>query len=120
MILVMGNHDAKIRFDNFGLQVVKDQLVESPFIFTHDTDSALESRGVQGHLALGGHIHPYVALSGKGKQSERLPCFWQRADCLVLPAFGTFTGSYTISPAKEDRVFAVAHDTVVEIKNKRK
>lgn len=120
MILVMGNHDKKIKFDKFGLQVVKDELVEGPFIFAHDTDLAVASRGGEAQLAIGGHVHPYIALSGKGKQSERLPCFWKRAECLVLPAFGTFTGSYTINPAKEDRVFVVAHDTVVEIKNKRK
>jgi metallophosphoesterase superfamily enzyme len=29
----------------------------------------------------------------------RWPCFWRRADTLVLPAFSAFTGGHALTPA---------------------
>ncbi len=132
MILVLGNHDRKLKLGPWRLTIVNDEMSEPPFVFAHvpdydfDTaDAAYESDAdTDRTLRIGGHIHPYVSLSGKGRQRERLPCFWWRKDSknkysLVLPAFGTFTGSYTIAPGNQDRVFAVAHDTVLEINKAR-
>jgi len=34
----------------------------------------------------------------------------------VLPAFGEFTGTYTVQPTSGDRVFVVADDRVIEMK----
>lgn len=125
IILVMGNHDFKMKkterkaiLKQWRIRAVEDELVEEPFIFAHDPLLLNEEHADS--LRIGGHIHPSILLSGKGKQSERLPCFWLRKNTsLVLPAFGSFTGSYTITPEKDDKVFAVAHDTVIEIKMKK-
>jgi uncharacterized protein len=34
----------------------------------------------------------------------------------VLPAFGEFTGTYTVQPKSGDRVFVVAENQVIEMK----
>lgn len=129
MILVLGNHDRKLKLGQWRLTIVNDEMIEPPFVFAHVPDYAFDTAEELDSdsdltLRIGGHIHPYVSLSGKGRQRERLPCFWWRKDSpkkysLVLPAFGTFTGSYTIAPRNQDRVFAVAHDTVLEINKAR-
>jgi uncharacterized protein len=45
----------------------------------------------------------------------RLPCFWFGKYVAVLPAFGSFTGTYTVLPKQGDRVFVVADTAVIEV-----
>lgn len=108
--LILGNHDCKVKIpQSWKLDVVYGQMVEAPFVYSHE----LVKRKSKDDYVLCGHVHPSVALSGQGKQRERLPCFWLRSNYAILPAYGVFTGSYTIRPGRNDRVFVVAHDTVV-------
>lgn len=65
--------------------------------------------------ALVGHLHPAVQLTGKGRQSLKLPCFWFGEKCGVLPAFGDFIDHGTIRPRHGDRVFVVADDQVIAV-----
>lgn len=65
--------------------------------------------------ALAGHLHPAVQLTGKGRQSLKLPCFWFGEKCGVLPAFGDFIDHGTIRPQRGDRVFVVADDKVMAV-----
>ena len=65
--------------------------------------------------ALAGHLHPAVQLTGKGRQSLKLPCFWFGEKCGVLPAFGDFIDHGTIRPRQGDRVFVVAEDKVLAV-----
>jgi len=60
-----------------------------------------------------GHIHPGIRLKGPGKQTLKLPCFHKKTHQLILPAFGEFTGSHTISPDKEDEIFVITSDEVI-------
>jgi metallophosphoesterase superfamily enzyme len=64
---------------------------------------------------LAGHVHPAVRVGGRGRDRLRLPCFWFGPRVGVLPAFGAFTGTHTITPAPGDRVFAVADDRVLAV-----
>ena len=114
MILVRGNHDrhAGDPAPELGFEVVDPPLREPPFIFAHHP-----ARG-DGGFVVSGHLHPGVRLGGPGGLRARLPCFWFGADCAVLPAFGEFTGLAPISPASEDRVFAIAAGEVVEVSNR--
>ncbi len=108
--LVLGNHDRKVRLPkSWQLDIVHGHMVEAPFVYSHDLIKSKDG------YVLCGHLHPSVALSGQGKQRERLPCFWLRSHYAILPAYGAFTGSYTIRPSRTDRVFVVAHDTVVQM-----
>jgi metallophosphoesterase superfamily enzyme len=62
-----------------------------------------------------GHIHPGVLLRGSGKQAVTLPCFHFSRQQAILPAFGSFTGLARIHPKKEDRIFVIVDETVMEV-----
>lgn len=111
MLLVTGNHDARSGALPAVWQIedAGEQLPETPFVFQHHP--AASPYG----YALAGHLHPAVRLVGLGKQKERLACFWLRETYGVLPAFGTFTGAFTVTPTTKDRLFVIAHDSVVAV-----
>ncbi|HEY2375253.1 MAG TPA: ligase-associated DNA damage response endonuclease PdeM [Gemmatimonadaceae bacterium] len=111
VVLVRGNHDRSAGDppQSLGIRCVDAPLREGPFAFVHHP-TAMEARYV-----IAGHVHPAVRLSGPGRQHLRLPCFWVTAAGIVLPAFGDFTGLGIIEPAEDDRVFAVADESVVEV-----
>lgn len=112
MILTLGNHDilTRFEFEKMGLQCVKE-FISGPFLFMHDeTDKGKSSK-----YSITGHIHPAVKLSGKGRQSIYMPCYYFGETYCLMPAFGSFTGNYRIKPAQNDRVFAIVDGEVVEI-----
>lgn len=110
MTLVEGNHDVRSGSlpPDSGIESCADSEMEG-FVLKHHPEE--DPRG----YVLAGHIHPAVRLVGTGRQSERLPCFWLGEKCGVLPAFGEFTGSATVYPSKNDRVFVIAGDDVCEV-----
>ena len=110
VVLVRGNHDRRAGDppEALGIACVDPPWLERPFAFTHHPNP------LAGHYVLAGHVHPAVRLRGAGRQSERLACFWIRPSYAVLPAFGDFTGLGDIDVSLDDRVFAVAHDVIVE------
>lgn len=111
MVLVKGNHDLRVKIpSSWPLHLVEENFTEDGIIFSHDLHLQEDL------FTLCGHIHPAVVLSGKGRQRERLPCFWLRDNHMILPSFGVFTGACTVSPVKGDRVFVVAQGEVVEVK----
>jgi DNA ligase-associated metallophosphoesterase len=65
--------------------------------------------------ALVGHLHPAVQLTGKGRQSLKLPCFWFGAKCGVLPAFSAFVDHGTIRPRRGDQIFVMAENQVLPV-----
>jgi DNA ligase-associated metallophosphoesterase len=109
-ILVRGNHDiiSPLRYERIGIQVVTE-LTSEKFLLTHHPEER------QGYFNFSGHIHPAIKLRGKGKQSLRLPCFFKTQDQLILPAFGKFTGTYTMKKKDTDEVFAIADNTILKI-----
>jgi DNA ligase-associated metallophosphoesterase len=109
-ILIRGNHDiiSPLRYERIGIQVVSE-LASEKFLLTHHPEER------QGYFNFAGHIHPAIKLRGRGKQSLRLPCFFKTQDQLILPAFGNFTGSYTMRKAQKDEVFAIADDIIIKI-----
>lgn len=111
LTLVRGNHDrhAGDPPPELGLGCADPPVIEPPFAFAHYPDP------VAGGYVLAGHLHPGVHLVGRGRQRERLPCFWFRSEGAVLPAFGDFTGLAAVTPGTGDRVFVVASGQVVEI-----
>ena len=108
LILINGNHDIipKYLFQDLGISIY-DELILSDLLLTHHpTDSD--------HLFnLSGHIHPGVRLQGVGRQLLKLPCFFKTAKQMILPAFGTFTGKYILSPEATDAVYAIADGEVI-------
>ncbi len=64
---------------------------------------------------LAGHIHPAWSVKGSVLVREKLACFWLTSRGLILPAFGTFTGTKAIAHSSSDRVFVLADTKVIEV-----
>jgi len=106
--LVLGNHDI-YHVDDYrviGLESMPHFKAGS-ILFEHQPGEVHND-----FYHISGHIHPAVRLRGKGKQSLKLPCFWFSRQFAVLPAFGHFTGTFIIEPAKSDRIYVVADGLV--------
>ncbi len=106
--LVRGNHDrAGPPPPGWGGWV--DRLADPPFVFAHVPGPAADG------YVLAGHLHPGVALAGRGRDRLRLPCFWFGPRVGVVPAFARFTGVAPVPARPGDRVFAVAATDVIEV-----
>lgn len=63
---------------------------------------------------LAGHVHPAVMLEGR-RDKLRLPCYFFGGKDGLLPAFGAFTGMYTIQPKQGDNVFVLTGNEVMRV-----
>jgi uncharacterized protein len=111
LLAIAGNHDTQAtrRRSQALVQWCEDGVQERSLAFRH----------VPGHAAdvysLAGHVHPTCRISGHGRDLLRLPVFWQQAGCLVLPAFGSFTGGCNIRAAAGERLYAAGPGAVVAL-----
>ncbi|GAA4093861.1 ligase-associated DNA damage response endonuclease PdeM [Mucilaginibacter panaciglaebae] len=115
IILIRGNHD--IVHDEHYLQLnveLHDELAVGPFLMLHHPQADEQLQQLESYVFCG-HIHPGVALHGKGRQSLTLPCFAFGKQQAILPSFGRFTGRVAIRSLKTDRIFAVLKDKVLAI-----
>jgi uncharacterized protein len=112
IILVPGNHDRNSGEPPacWNIRNVADGWNLEPFAFCH------EPRDIPGRHVMAGHLHPSVSLREKFGSGMRAPCFWFGRRCAVLPAFGSFTGTHPIDPARGDRVFAIGDDEILELR----
>jgi uncharacterized protein len=114
ILLVPGNHDILLdefyNRANIGISALQHPV--DGFLFTHDAADAAEQGD---RYIFSGHIHPGVRLTGAGKQSLQLPCFYFGSNYAVLPAFGNFTGTHIVQPGKNDKVFAIARGSVIPL-----
>ncbi len=109
--LIRGNHDrhAGDPPPSLGIRCLTEPVVEGPFVLQH-----YPGEHPNGY-AMAGHLHPAVTLVGRGRQRERLACFWFGPRHGILPAFGSFTGLAPLRPSTGDRVFVLAGDEVVAV-----
>ena len=96
MTLVRGNHDSRAGDPPAQLQieVVDEPFLVGPFACCHHPQTHAT------HFVLAGHVHPVCWLVGRGRDSLRLPCFvvkLSQAGQAVFPAFGEFTGGWTVT-----------------------
>ncbi|UMY66775.1 MULTISPECIES: ligase-associated DNA damage response endonuclease PdeM [unclassified Flavobacterium] len=110
VVLVEGNHDviARRHYDELGV-VVCEELVYEGFLFTHHPTNR------DGYFNFAGHIHPGIVLRSTGRTSLRLACYFRRGQQLILPAFGEFTGKYTLEPEEGDAVWVVTKEAVLQV-----
>nr|WP_299170529.1 ligase-associated DNA damage response endonuclease PdeM [uncultured Allomuricauda sp.] len=110
IILVSGNHDiiSPHKFEELGIPIFQE-LVLDIFLLTHHPEER------EGLFNFCGHIHPAIKLKGFGRQNLRLSCFFKSKNQLIFPAFGEFTGTYTLKPKKNDEVFVIVEDEVVKV-----
>ena len=113
--LIKGNHDIlhKSWYKENNISVKNQELSMPPFTFVHDL--VQKSEKTENNYFISGHIHPGIRIEGLAKQSLRFPCFYFTQQHAVLPAFGKFTGLYTIKPKKKDKVFAIVNKKIISI-----
>lgn len=104
--LVMGNHDIlhKQWYTGAGIELLEGCHEAGKICFVHDIDG---TEIKENNFYFCGHIHPGISISSGAKQSVHLPCFYFTKQYAVLPAFGKFTGTYTIKPKRGENVFAI-------------
>lgn len=112
--LVPGNHDimSANQYHKHKIELHPNEYALTPSI--HLMHEPAENQNDTTYY-LSGHIHPAVRLTGKGRQSLTFPCFWFGKKQAYLPAFGVFTGFSAIRPKKEDNIFAIVNDRVIDI-----
>ncbi len=110
IILVSGNHDiiSPILFEKLNIEIYQEWILDD-FLLTHHPEER------DGLFNFCGHIHPAIKLKGFGRQNLRLSCFFKTKNQLILPAFGEFTGTYTLKPSKKDEVYVIVEDKVVKV-----
>jgi len=104
ILLVRGNHDdhAGDPPAAWGIGVVAEPHALPPFLACHRP--CVPTTG----FALCGHVHPGVWVSGNARESARLPCFVLGTRTALLPAFGSFTGMATVTPAPGESIVVIA------------
>ena len=122
--LVKGNHDILDEgwYRSADIKMSSDSLLLNDFHFTHDITAAFASLAnipneylPSANYFISGHIHPGIRIDGAGKQSLRFPCFYFGKSYAVLPAFSRFTGVALIHPEKNENVFAIVGDKVLQL-----
>ena len=110
-ILIKGNHDVLPRpwYASAGISLIDEELLLTPFRFTHDDCD------VDREYTFCGHLHPGVVIHGAGRQSLRFPCFYFGENQAILPAFSRFTGMANVRPKEGDQVFAVVEDSLLSL-----
>jgi len=110
MVLVIGNHDiiSPLKYEDLGIQVIPELEMDG-FLFTHHPEER------EGFFTFSGHIHPAVRLQGTGRQSLRLSCFFKMKHQMILPAFGTFTGSHVLETDEYNEIYVMTHNEVLKI-----
>lgn len=108
--LITGNHDTlHSSFYSAADLKIHPELIEEKFQFIHNQihDDIHETQFI-----FSGHIHPGLRLKGKGKQSLKLPCFYQKKQQFILPAFGEFTGLYVLPEKEAEHIYPIAGNKV--------
>lgn len=113
--LVEGNHDvlSDEAFDGMNVQR-SAKWSRGPFDFVHDPID-FRSQDSPGRIGVAGHLHPAIRLSGKAKQQLHLPGWWFQANpqTLVMPNFGSFTGSSVVKIKAQDQFWVCTKQSVM-------
>lgn len=104
-VLVRGNHDdaAGDPPQHTGIDLMDEPFLLGQFALCH------YPQNLPGAYTLSGHLHPGVVLAGAARSRLRLPCFYQQAQGLVLPAFGAFTGLAIVRPKEGEAAYPVVN-----------
>lgn len=110
-VLIKGNHDIlpKNIYKSSILKIHSEPLIVGSLILSHEPMSIIP----KGTLNLCGHLHPGFAVNSFGRQKLRLPCFHYKANQLILPSFGKFTGCVSLPYDHEDKIFIIGPNAVI-------
>lgn len=109
-ILIKGNHDVmpEAVYRTIDMETC-DRMDWHGMTLSHEPLGDSQPTEVNVH----GHLHPGIVLKGRGRQSEKIPCFHFSGSHLCLPAFGALTGLMNVRPKKGHRVFGVVEGAVL-------
>lgn len=112
VVLVRGNHDrhAGDAPVGWGLNIVAEPHPLGPFACCHEPGKA-HGAGIE----LAGHLHPALRVQ-TAREAVTLPCFWRHANGIVLPAFGSLTGTFTVQLKHGESAVVIAGQQVHAIK----
>jgi DNA ligase-associated metallophosphoesterase len=112
-MLIIGNHDILDRkyYQKLCLEVVEHSLELQDLLLSHEP----LKRVPDGFINVAGHIHPGFVLQGRGRQNIKLPCFYSLPNQLIMPAFGSLTGLYTLERTMDSDIYVIANDKVIEV-----
>jgi len=116
--LVKGNHDIlqDVWYDEAGIKISEWKLLIEPFLFIHDLNAVKKLTAAEkARYTFTGHLHPGIRLKGKGRQTLCFPCFYFAKDHCVLPAFSRFTGTYKVEPQKDETIFAIVENKLLQL-----
>jgi len=113
--LVRGNHDSRAGDPpaDLSISAVDEPYLVGPFAACHHPQTHAT------HGVLAGHTHPVVQLQGPARDRLRLPCFVFDQRSAILPAFGEFTGGYTVAAQPGLQLYAVGGQTVWRLPHSR-
>ena len=113
--LVRGNHDSRAGDPppSLAISVVDEPYLVGPFAACHYPQAHAS------HAVLAGHTHPVVRLQGPARDRLSLPCFVFEDRSAILPAFGEFTGGYTVTPQPGLLLFAAGGQSVWRLPSAR-
>ena len=106
--LVRGNHDSRAGDPppELNVSVVDEPYLLGPFAACHHPQTHAT------HAVLAGHLHPAARLQGPARDRLRLPCFVFDERSAILPAFGEFTGGYTVTAKPGTQLYAAGGQAV--------
>jgi len=111
--LVLGNHDRNLSpwLEDWRIDAHLEPMEINGLKMFHEVDLHSPAAGMSGHL------HP-VAWLRSGREKVRLPAFARRADHLLLPAFGRFTGGFDGLEQKAWNLYPIADGRVFNLPGK--
>jgi len=109
--LIQRHQPLRHQYEKHRLRLHAESLELDDFILTHEP-------GEYDAYNLAGHIHPGVRLQGRGRQRLKFPCFHFSPTQGILPAFGAFTGVHAVRPKKNDLIYIIADERVMNVRPK--
>lgn len=110
--LIRGNHDraAGDPPEQWRINCVDEPFRQSGLYLCHHPDTA-----PQDAPSIAGHVHPAVRIENKRLSSARVKSFLISDTQILLPAFGTFTGSCIVEPQPGDKTYGILEGEVIEL-----
>lgn len=111
VVVIRGNHDLGAGDPPRGLGVrsCPDPFRLGPWVCRHEP--VADARGP----VLAGHVHPGRVLRDRRGGVLRVACFVVGERMVVLPGFGSFTGTKEYAGRVGDRFFAVSEQTIIPL-----
>jgi DNA ligase-associated metallophosphoesterase len=115
--LIKGNHDILDDewYKKTEIEITAEELVIHEFSFRHDLSQPRRNTPGSQRYTFSGHVHPGISIRGAARQTLRFPCFYFAKDFAVLPAFSRFTGTHRIEPKKNETVFAIVENGIIQV-----